>query len=142
MARSGRYLRPESHATLLAALVPSERWRWVYGFTAWSIRALLIDLTACSRVSAPSTLGKVELGVALASLASGVAALALAETAAAEALLATFVATTVVVWTVEMLHRAGVIPVVPIPPPALTADHRTQSRVRTLVASWPAEATR
>jgi hypothetical protein len=54
--------------------------------------------------------GKVETGLAVLSLALGVAALVLAETAAAEALLAVFMGSILVVWAVELMDHAGVLP--------------------------------
>ena len=55
-------------------------------------------------------LGKAETGLAALSLVLGIAALALAETAAAEVLLAVFMASILVVWAVELLDHAGVLP--------------------------------
>jgi hypothetical protein len=55
-------------------------------------------------------LGKTETGLAVLALALGVAALALAETAAAEVLLAVFMGSILLVWGVELLHHAGVLP--------------------------------
>jgi hypothetical protein len=68
------------------------------------------------RGDAVDTLGKVELGLGLGSLGLGVVALVLAETAAAEVLLAVFMASILLVWAVELLDHAGVLP---------GADHRT-----------------
>lgn len=55
-------------------------------------------------------LGKTETGLAVLALALGITALALAETAAAEVLLAVFMASILVVWGVELLHHAGMLP--------------------------------
>jgi hypothetical protein len=78
-----------------------------------SATALVLGVAAfltAGRISTSSTLGKVELGIALVSLAMGLVALALAETAAAEVLLAVFIGTIAVAWVVEMLHHAGLLP--------------------------------
>jgi high-affinity Fe2+/Pb2+ permease len=53
--------------------------------------------------------GKVEAGVAVASLILGVVALAFAETAAAEALLAVFMVTIALVWIMKLIDHAGVL---------------------------------
>ena len=54
--------------------------------------------------------GLAEVGLALASLLLGLAALVLSGTAAAEALLAAFMASVLVVWAVEVLDHAGLLP--------------------------------
>jgi hypothetical protein len=62
------------------------------------------------RGDAFGTTGKVEMGLALVSLALGVIALALAETAAAEVLLAVFMGSILVVWAIELMDHAGILP--------------------------------
>lgn len=54
--------------------------------------------------------GLAEVGLALASLALGLAALVLSGTTAAEALLAAFMVSILVVWSVEILDHAGLLP--------------------------------
>jgi hypothetical protein len=54
--------------------------------------------------------GKNETALAGTSLVLGIAALALAETAAAEVLLAVFMASILIVWAVELMDHAGVLP--------------------------------
>jgi steroid 5-alpha reductase family enzyme len=61
------------------------------------------------RVSVHDAVGRVEVALAVTALTVGVAALLLAETVVAEALLAAFIAMIVIVWTVKLLHHAGVI---------------------------------
>jgi hypothetical protein len=63
--------------------------------------------------------GKAETGLAVLALVLGVVALALAETAAAEVLLAVFMGSILIVWAVELLDHAGVLP---------GAGHRTGLR--------------
>jgi hypothetical protein len=53
---------------------------------------------------------KVEIGLAVVSLVLGVVALALAETAAAEVLLAVFMGSILIVWAVELMDHAGILP--------------------------------
>jgi len=55
-------------------------------------------------------LGKIETGLAVLSLVLGLTALILAETAAAEVLLAVFMASILVVWAVELMDHAGIMP--------------------------------
>jgi hypothetical protein len=54
--------------------------------------------------------GKAETALAVLSLVLGLVALALAETAAAEVLLAVFMGSILVVWAVELLDHAGILP--------------------------------
>jgi riboflavin transporter FmnP len=54
--------------------------------------------------------GKAETALAGTSLVLGIVALALAETAAAEVLLAVFMASILIVWAVELMDHAGVLP--------------------------------
>jgi hypothetical protein len=54
--------------------------------------------------------GKAETGLAVVALVLGVVALALAETAAAEVLLAVFMGSILIVWAVELLDHAGILP--------------------------------
>ena len=54
--------------------------------------------------------GKAETALAAVSLMLGLAALALAETAAAEVLLAVFMGSILVVWAVELMDHAGILP--------------------------------
>ena len=54
--------------------------------------------------------GKTETGIAIVSLALGVLALVLAESAAAEVLLAVFMASILVVWAIELMDHAGMLP--------------------------------
>ena len=54
--------------------------------------------------------GLAEVGAATVSLLLGITALVLSETAAAEALLAAFMASILLVWLVEILDHAGVLP--------------------------------
>jgi hypothetical protein len=63
--------------------------------------------------------GKAETGLAVLALVLGMVALALAETAAAEVLLAVFMGSILIVWAVELLDHAGVLP---------GAGHRTGLR--------------
>jgi hypothetical protein len=63
--------------------------------------------------------GKAETGLAVLALVLGVVALALAETAAAEVLLAVFMGSILIVWAVELLDHAGILP---------GAGHRTGLR--------------
>ena len=63
--------------------------------------------------------GKAETGLAVVALVLGVVALALAETAAAEVLLAVFMGSILIVWAVELLDHAGILP---------GAGHRTTLR--------------
>lgn len=56
-------------------------------------------------------LGKTEIGLAGVSLVLGITALIFAEAAAAELLLAVFMGSILVVWAVEMMDHAGVLPV-------------------------------
>ena len=63
--------------------------------------------------------GKAETGLAVLALVLGVVALALAETAAAEVLLAVFMGSILIVWAVELLDHAGILP---------CAGHRTGLR--------------
>jgi hypothetical protein len=53
--------------------------------------------------------GKIEAGVAVASLVLGAVALAFAETAAAEALLAAFMISIALVWAMKLFDHAGVL---------------------------------
>jgi hypothetical protein len=55
-------------------------------------------------------LGKAETGLAVLSLALGIVAVVLAETAAAEVLLAVFMGSILVVWAVELMDHAGLLP--------------------------------
>ncbi|HSO53384.1 MAG TPA: hypothetical protein VL330_11665 [Actinomycetes bacterium] len=63
--------------------------------------------------------GKAETALAGVSLVLGIVALALAETAAAEVLLAVFMASILIVWAVELMDHAGILP---------GAGHRTGLR--------------
>jgi hypothetical protein len=54
--------------------------------------------------------GKAETGLAAVSLVLGLVALALAETAAAEVLLAVFMGSILIVWAVELMDHAGILP--------------------------------
>ena len=54
--------------------------------------------------------GKAETALAALSLVLGLVALALAETAAAEVLLAVFMGSILVVWAVELMDHAGILP--------------------------------
>jgi hypothetical protein len=63
--------------------------------------------------------GKAETGLAVLALVLGVVALALAETAAAEVLLAVFMGSILIVWAVELMDHAGILP---------GAGHRTGLR--------------
>ena len=54
--------------------------------------------------------GKAETALAVLSLVLGLVALVLAETAAAEVLLAVFMGSILVVWAVELLDHAGILP--------------------------------
>ena len=63
--------------------------------------------------------GKAETALAVLSLVLGLIALALAETAAAGVLLAVFMGSILVVWAVELLDHAGILP---------GAGHRTGLR--------------
>jgi hypothetical protein len=55
-------------------------------------------------------IGKAETALAVASLVLGVVAFALAETAAAEVLLAVFMGSILIVWAVELMDHAGILP--------------------------------
>jgi membrane-bound ClpP family serine protease len=55
-------------------------------------------------------IGKAETTLAALSLVLGLVALALAETAAAEVLLAVFMGSILVVWAVELMDHAGILP--------------------------------
>jgi hypothetical protein len=55
-------------------------------------------------------IGKAETALAGISLALGLVALALAETTAAEVLLAVFMGSLLVVWAVELMDHAGILP--------------------------------
>jgi hypothetical protein len=55
-------------------------------------------------------IGKAEAALAGISLALGLVALALAETTAAEVLLAVFMGSLLVVWAVELMDHAGILP--------------------------------
>ena len=55
-------------------------------------------------------IGKAETALAAASLVLGLVAFALAETAAAEVLLALFMGSILVVWAVELMDHAGILP--------------------------------
>ena len=55
-------------------------------------------------------LGKAETALAGVSLVLGVVALALAETAVAEVLLAVLMASILIVWAVELMDHAGILP--------------------------------
>jgi hypothetical protein len=63
--------------------------------------------------------GKAETGLAVLALMLGAVALALAETAAAEVLLAVFMGSILIVWAVELMDHAGILP---------GAGHRTGLR--------------
>jgi hypothetical protein len=63
--------------------------------------------------------GKAETALAGVSLVLGIVAFALAETAAAEVLLAVFMASILIVWAVELMDHAGILP---------GAGHRTGLR--------------
>ena len=54
--------------------------------------------------------GKAETGLAAVSLVLGLVALGLAETAAAEVLLAVFMGSILVVWAIELMDHAGILP--------------------------------
>ena len=54
--------------------------------------------------------GKAETALAGVSLVLGIVALALAETAAAEVLLAVFMGSILIVWAVELMDHAGILP--------------------------------
>jgi membrane-bound ClpP family serine protease len=54
--------------------------------------------------------GKAETALAAVSLVLGLVALGLAETAAAEVLLAVFMGSILVVWAVELMDHAGILP--------------------------------
>jgi hypothetical protein len=64
--------------------------------------------------------GKAETTLAAVSLVLGLVALGLAETAAAEVLLAVFMGSILVVWAVELMDHAGILP----------GGHRTELRYR------------
>jgi hypothetical protein len=63
--------------------------------------------------------GKAETGLAVLALMLGAVALALAETAAADVLLAVFMGSILIVWAVELMDHAGILP---------GAGHRTGLR--------------
>jgi hypothetical protein len=63
--------------------------------------------------------GKAETGLAVLALVLGVVALALAETAAAEVLLVVFMGSILIVWAIELMDHAGILP---------GAGHRTGLR--------------
>ena len=54
--------------------------------------------------------GKAETALAGLALVLGLVALALAETAAAEVLLAVFMGSLLIVWSVELMDHAGILP--------------------------------
>ena len=54
--------------------------------------------------------GKAETALAGTSLVLGIVALVLAETAAAEVLLAVFMASILIVWAIELMDHAGILP--------------------------------
>ena len=54
--------------------------------------------------------GKAETAMAVLALVLGLVALALAETAAAEVLLVVFMASILIVWAVELMDDAGILP--------------------------------
>jgi hypothetical protein len=80
------------------------------GMSATAIVLGVAAFLVAGRLSVSDTIGKVELALAVITLAFGIVTLALAETTAAEVLLAVFVAAVVGVWAVQLLHHAGWLP--------------------------------
>jgi hypothetical protein len=80
------------------------------GMSATGLVLGVVAFLVLRRGDAVDTLGKVEIGLGLGSLALGVVALVLAETAAAEVLLAVFMGSILVVWAIELLDHAGLLP--------------------------------
>jgi hypothetical protein len=89
------------------------------GMSATGLALGVLAFLVMRRGDVLDRVGKVESGLAVVSLALGVVALALAETAAAEVLLAVFLGSILIVWAVELMDHAGVLP---------GAGHRTGLR--------------
>src|SRR5688572_25370120 len=114
-------IRDAASAVLVVAiLVPYAGYLWQgempfiedpRGMSAVALILGAAAFLAAGRLMSTGTLGRIETALVGLTLALGVVALVLAETVAAEALLATFIAATVLVWTVQMLHHAGIIPI-------------------------------
>jgi hypothetical protein len=80
------------------------------GMSAVGLVLGVVAYIVLMRGEALDRVGKVEKGVAIVSVALGLLALAFAETAAAEVLLAVFLGSVIVVWAVELMDHAGVLP--------------------------------
>jgi riboflavin transporter FmnP len=89
------------------------------GMTATGLALGVVAYLVMRRDDLSDRVGKAETALAGTSLVLGIVALALAETAAAEVLLAVFMASILVVWAVELMDHAGILP---------GAGHRTGLR--------------
>jgi hypothetical protein len=89
------------------------------GMSATGLVLGVVAYLALRRGDLFDRVGKAETGLAVLALVLGVVALALAETAAAEVLLAVFMGSILIVWAVELLDHAGILP---------GAGHRTGLR--------------
>jgi hypothetical protein len=89
------------------------------GMSATGLVLGAVAFLVLRRDDAFDRVGKAETGLAVLALVLGVVALALAETAAAEVLLAVFMGSILIVWAVELLDHAGILP---------GAGHRTGLR--------------
>lgn len=79
------------------------------GMAAVGLVLALAAYLVMERGDAVDRTDKMEIGLAVASLAIGAAALVLAETAAAEVLLATFMGSVLVVWAVKVMDHTGML---------------------------------
>jgi multisubunit Na+/H+ antiporter MnhF subunit len=91
------------------------------GMSATGLALGVVAYLVIRRGDLSDRVGKTETAMAGTSLVLGIVALALAETAAAEVLLAVFMASILIVWAVELMDHAGILP---------GAGHRTGLRYR------------
>jgi hypothetical protein len=89
------------------------------GMSATGLVLGVVAYLVIRREDLSDRVGKAETALAGVSLVLGVVAVALAETAVAEVLLAVFMASILIVWAVELMDHAGILP---------GAGHRTGLR--------------
>ena len=80
------------------------------GMSATGLALGVVAYLVIRRDDLSDRVGKAETALAGTSLVLGIVALVLAETAAAEVLLAVFMASILIVWAVELMDHAGILP--------------------------------
>ena len=80
------------------------------GMSATGLALGVVAYLVMRRDDLSDRVGKAETALAGTSLVLGIVALVLAETAAAEVLLAVFMASILIVWAVELMDHAGILP--------------------------------